>query len=132
MRYKIRVLALSLLLPVAAEAADASAGKVAFDRWCAECHAGGVGHPGAQQLERLRGAKLALLESRTDLEPAFIRYVVRHGQNAMPPYRPSEISDATLDQIARHLGAAGAATPGGRQDRSRAGRDRPAAARAPQ
>jgi (+)-pinoresinol hydroxylase len=114
MRHTIHVLALAMLLPLAAQAAAPAApaasptaapapGKIAFDRWCAECHAAGVGHPGAQQLERLRGAKLALLEARNDLAPEFIRYVVRHGQNAMPPYRPSEISDTQLDQIAQYL-----------------------------
>jgi mono/diheme cytochrome c family protein len=115
MRHAIHVLALAMLVPLAAQAAAPAApaasptvapapGKIAFDRWCAECHAAGVGHPGAQQLERLRGAKLALLEARNDLAPEFIRYVVRHGQNAMPPYRPSEISDTQLDQIAQYLG----------------------------
>jgi len=118
MRHTPHALALAMLLPAAQAAAPAAAsptaastsstqvtaqGKIAFDRWCAECHAAGVGHPGAQQLERLRGAKLALLEARTDLAPEFIRYVVRHGQNAMPPYRPSEISDAQLDEIAQYL-----------------------------
>lgn len=117
MRCTFQDLALALLLPVYAQAAAPAAppaatlptaqpslGKQAFDRWCAECHAAGVGHPGSQQLERIRGAKLALLESRTDLEPAFIRYVVRHGQNAMPAYRPSEIDDATLDHLTQYLG----------------------------
>ncbi|HMA12540.1 MAG TPA: cytochrome c [Steroidobacteraceae bacterium] len=79
-------------------------GKALFDRWCAECHSPGHGHPGTQQLERLRGAKLAELESRPDMDAAFIRYVVRNGQNAMPAYRPSEISDAGVDQIAQYLG----------------------------
>jgi (+)-pinoresinol hydroxylase len=98
------VSALALLLSTGALAAEPPAGKSLFDRWCAECHAAGVGHPGAQQLERLRGTKLALLEARNDLAPEFIRYVVRQGQNAMPPYRPSEITDAQLDQIAQYLG----------------------------
>jgi (+)-pinoresinol hydroxylase len=79
-------------------------GKVAFDRWCAECHAPGHGHSGTQQLERIRGARLSVLESRPDLEGAYIRLVVRNGQNAMPAYRPSEINDATLDSIAQYLG----------------------------
>jgi len=84
--------------------AEPSNGKAAFDRWCAECHAAGIGHPGTQQLERIRGEKLSLLESRKDLEPAYIRYIVRHGQNAMPAYRPSEISDANLELIANYIG----------------------------
>jgi (+)-pinoresinol hydroxylase len=87
-----------------AAAADVAAGKALFNRWCAECHAPGHGHPGTQQLERLKGAKLAELESRNDLNASLIRYVVRHGQNAMPAYRPSEITDAGLEQIARYIG----------------------------
>lgn len=118
MRQALSVVALTLLssapalaaspgpttAPAAQVAAAPSPGRSAFDRWCAECHAAGVGHPGTQQLERIRGSKLALLEARTDLEPAYIRYVVRHGQNAMPAYRPSEITDADLEAIAQHLG----------------------------
>ena len=117
MRHTIHGMALALaagwmpaILQAAAPAAlpvapsDIAAGKALFDRWCAECHAPGHGHPGTQQLERLRGAKLAELESRPDLTAALIRYVVRSGQNAMPAYRPSEISDAGLDQISLYLG----------------------------
>ena len=89
--------------PATATSPQPLPGKAQFDRWCAECHAAGHGHPGTQQLERIRGAKLALLESRTDLAGDYIRYVVRHGQNAMPAYRPSEISDAALGQIAQYL-----------------------------
>lgn len=97
------------LTPAIASAAtpaapDTAPGKALFDRWCAECHAPGHGHPGTQQLERLKGAKLAQLESRRDLNAALIRHVVRNGQNAMPAYRPSEISDAGLEQISKYLG----------------------------
>ena len=108
-----------MVLPMIAQAAQPgstataapSPGKVAFDRWCAECHAPGHGHPGTQQLERIRGAKLAVLESRPDLEGAYVRLVVRNGQNAMPAYRPSEISDATLESIAQYLGRKPTAKP---------------------
>lgn len=87
-----------------AATADVAPGKALFDRWCAECHAPGHGHPGTQQLERLRGEKLAELESRNDINAVLIRYVVRQGQNAMPAYRPTEISDAGLDLIAQYIG----------------------------
>ena len=106
----IALLLAAVALPALTVAAEPGAvpevapGKALFDRWCAECHAPGHGHPGTQQLERLRGSKLAELESRSDINAALIRYVVRQGQNAMPAYRPSEISDAGLDQIAQYLG----------------------------
>lgn len=111
MRHAIHAMTL-VVLPLIGQAAQPGSavtaaqapGKIAFDRWCAECHAPGHGHPGTQQLERIRGAKLAVLESRPDLEGAYIRLVVRSGLNAMPAYRPSEISDATLDSIAQYLG----------------------------
>ena len=84
-------------------AAPAPPGKLLFDRWCAECHAPGHGHPGTQQLGLTRGAKLAVLEQRSDLSTEYIRYVVRNGLNAMPPYRPSELPDAALEQISTYL-----------------------------
>ena len=104
-------LTLALLIGVSGEVAAAappattppSPGKQLFDRWCTECHGPGHGHPGTQQLERIRGAKLAVLEQRRDLNAGLIRYVVRTGQVAMPAYRPSEITDAELDQIAAYL-----------------------------
>ena len=105
MRHTLHAVGLMMLAAGAMAAApDVAPGKVLFDRWCAECHAPGHGHPGTQQLERLRGAKLAELESRPDLNATLIRHVVRRGQNAMPAYRPSEISDSGLDQIAQYLG----------------------------
>lgn len=96
--------------PAASSAPRATPGKAAFDRWCAECHAPGHGHPGTQQLERTRGPALAVLEQRTDLAPALVRVIVRNGLNAMPAYRPSEISDAELEQIVLHLVRTPAAT----------------------
>jgi (+)-pinoresinol hydroxylase len=78
-------------------------GKPLYERWCAECHAPGPGHPGTQQLDRTRGAKLAVLTERRDLSVEYLRYVVRNGQNAMPAYRQTEISDTELQQISQYL-----------------------------
>ena len=87
----------------AATAAAAPPGKAVFDRWCAECHAPGHGHPGTQQLGWTRGEKLAVLEQRKDLVPDYVNLVVRRGLVEMPPYRPTEISDAELAQLADYL-----------------------------
>jgi mono/diheme cytochrome c family protein len=87
----------------AATAAAAPPGKAVFDRWCAECHAPGHGHPGTQQLGWTRGEKLAVLEQRKDLVPDYVKLVVRRGLVEMPPYRPTEISDAELAQLAAYL-----------------------------
>jgi (+)-pinoresinol hydroxylase len=88
---------------LSADAVAPTSGKALFDRWCAECHAPGHGYPGTQQLGRAKGEKMAVLEQRQDLNAGLIRYVVRNGQVAMSAYRPSEISDAELDQIAAYL-----------------------------
>lgn len=108
-RTSILLLALAAGAVQAAQPAPGSApaalhpGKALFDRWCAECHAPGHGHPGTQQLERIRGAKLAVLEQRRDLTPDVVRAFVRNGMNAMPAYRPSEITDADLSLIGSYL-----------------------------
>jgi mono/diheme cytochrome c family protein len=88
---------------VAGEAPRGSPGEALYTRWCAECHAEGHGHPGTQQLERTRGAKLAVLTQRQDLVPQYVILVVRNGLNAMPPYRPSEISEDELALLAAWL-----------------------------
>jgi mono/diheme cytochrome c family protein len=93
-----------MALPVAAgEAPPGSPGEALYTRWCAECHAEGHGHPGTQQLERTRGAKLAVLTRRQDLVSQYVVLVVRNGLNAMPPYRPSEISEEELALLAAWL-----------------------------
>ena len=91
------------VLASGAQAADADAGKNVFDRYCAECHAAGVGHPGAQMLGWLKGERQALLEQRTDLTAVYVSLVVRQGLLEMPPYRPSEITDASLADLGAYL-----------------------------
>ncbi|HHX81982.1 MAG TPA: cytochrome c, partial [Pseudomonadaceae bacterium] len=48
-------------------------------------------------------ADQALLENRRDLQPAFIRNVVRSGFNNMFPLSRGEVSDEQLDKIVAHL-----------------------------
>lgn len=100
-------LALALALAGPARAADAAgdtaAGKALFDRHCAYCHAAGPGHAGTMRLTEARGAAKALLEERTDLDPAYVRLVVRQGLVEMPPWRKVEIDDASLAQIVAYL-----------------------------
>jgi mono/diheme cytochrome c family protein len=103
------VLAAGLLLlgETDAEAADVAPGKQIFQRYCAECHAPGFGHPGTQQLGWTRGESRAVLEKRTDLQAAYVRLVVRQGLMEMPPFRPTEIDDAQLEQLANYLAKTG-------------------------
>jgi len=86
-------------------AAEPPTGKQLFERYCAQCHAPGFGHPGTMQLERVRGKALAVLEERKDLVPAYVTTVVRNGLVEMPPYRPTEIDDAALDTLVKYLTA---------------------------
>lgn len=93
-------------------AADPPTGKQLFERYCAQCHAPGYGHPGTMQLERVRGKALAVLEERNDLVAAYVTTVVRNGLVEMPPYRPTEIDDAALATLVKYLTAA---KPGAKQ-----------------
>jgi mono/diheme cytochrome c family protein len=99
---------------VAADSAAVEHGKAVFQYWCAPCHGpgngmfgpgpGGNGLPGAMALAlKYKGTKPALLEARTDLDPALIREVVRHGIVAMPFFRKTEISSVELDAIVAYL-----------------------------
>jgi (+)-pinoresinol hydroxylase len=92
-----------ILVSGGAVAADTPSGKAIFDHDCAVCHARGPGHPGTQRLTELRGPTKAVLEERKDLSPDYIRFVVRQGLVEMPPWRPAEIDDAALKQLAQYL-----------------------------
>ena len=100
------VLSGSLLVLLAigrAVAADEPPGRAIFDRNCAPCHAAGPGHAGTMRLAEARGPANAVLEQRTDLNPAYIRLVVRQGLIEMPAWRQSEIDDEALAQLVQYL-----------------------------
>ena len=60
--------------------------------------------PGSLALQRkYRGNVPAILEQRSDLPPAYITQVVRHGISFMPSFRKTEISDADLALLAAYL-----------------------------
>ncbi len=104
MKRRSSLIALLFLVAIAnASAADAPAGKALFDHYCAVCHAAGAGHAGTMRLAELRGSANAVLEQRKNLGAAYVRQVVRQGLVEMPPWRPSEIDDAALSQIAQYL-----------------------------
>ena len=50
-----------------------------------------------------KGATPALLKERTDLNPAYIKQVVRQGLYVMPFFRKTELSDADLNAIVAYL-----------------------------
>ena len=88
-------------------------GKAVFDKWCAPCHGavapqrtmfGGSALPGTAALAlKYQGKVPAVLEQRTDLKPAYIKTVVRHGLYGMPITRKTEVSDAELDEVVAYL-----------------------------
>jgi mono/diheme cytochrome c family protein len=79
-------------------------GYVQFQMSCSVCHGSGPGKPGTRALAaKYKGATPALLEERTDLNPAYIKQVVRQGLYVMPFFRKTELSDADLNAIVTYL-----------------------------
>jgi len=88
-------------------------GKAVYGKWCAPCHgaeapktgafaAGAL--PGTLALSvKYQGKVPAVLDQRTDLAPAVIKTVVRHGLYGMPITRKTEVSDAELEDIVAYL-----------------------------
>ncbi|PQA87221.1 p-cresol methylhydroxylase [Marinicaulis flavus] len=90
----------------AAPKPEPGSGADIFAKQCSWCHAPGVDHPGTMQLGATRGEDFAVLEEREDLNADYVKYIVRHGLNAMPPFKPTAITDAELDKLANYLAAA--------------------------
>jgi mono/diheme cytochrome c family protein len=82
-------------------------GQAAFVHRCAMCHR--EGQTGAFILARRLGKEKSLLEQRTDLQPAYIRQVVRAGLVNMPRLSRVEMPDPDLDGVIAYLTAPKAA-----------------------
>ncbi|MDP6108457.1 MAG: cytochrome c [Rhodospirillales bacterium] len=82
--------------------APASAEQI-YGKWCGHCHDAGPGHPGTQRLEWSFGKDKAALMGRSDLDADYVQQVVRNGRLEMPSFRPTEISNAELDALAKLL-----------------------------
>jgi mono/diheme cytochrome c family protein len=95
-------------------------GYLVYYKWCAGCHAAPfqLADPAATGKlspvsrlplgtnllqQRYNGALPAALEQRTDLTSEAIGFYVRHGSNAMPAFRKTEISDAELGALSEYL-----------------------------
>jgi mono/diheme cytochrome c family protein len=76
-------------------------GKAAFTHRCAMCHR--EGQTGTFILARRLGKEKSLLEQRTDLQPAYIRQVVRSGLVNMPRLSRVEMPDPDLDGVIAYL-----------------------------
>lgn len=79
----------------------AAQGKAAFTHRCAMCHRDG--QTGAFILARRLGKEKSLLEQRTDLQPVYIRQIVRLGLVNMPRISRVEIPDPDLDAVIAYL-----------------------------
>lgn len=84
----------------------AMTGAQIFAQHCSHCHGPGDDHPGTRQLRVTRGEDFALLEKRTDLHADYVETIVRHGLNAMPPFKPTVITNSELDVLAKYLAKA--------------------------
>lgn len=83
--------------------ADIHDGKTLYELYCIACHGQGPGHPGTMRLQERVGEAQAALLDRDNLPPEYIKLVVREGFKLMPPFRPSEISDRQLDELAVYI-----------------------------
>jgi mono/diheme cytochrome c family protein len=85
-------------------------GEEKFEYMCAPCHGAGIGDDGRESLPgtdalriKYRGALPALLTERTDLTFESIRAYLRRGVFSMPPFRPTEITDDEIRDIAAFI-----------------------------
>jgi len=78
-------------------------GRAAFVHRCGMCHR--EGGTGTFILARRLGKEQSMLEQRTNLQPEYIRYVVRWGFVNMPRMSRVELPDADLDAVVDYLTA---------------------------
>ena len=85
-------------------------GDAKFQHSCAPCHGPGPGDDGRAMLpgtDALRikysGTLPAVLEERSDLTYPVLRTFVRQGSMSMPPFRPTELTDEEIADIAAYL-----------------------------
>jgi mono/diheme cytochrome c family protein len=86
-----------------ASTSNARAGRVTYELHCAGCHAAGLGHAATMKLKLARAEGMSVLVQRTDLTSAYISYIVRDGLLEMPPFRPTDINDEELENLAQYM-----------------------------
>ncbi len=77
-------------------------GHAVYVKYCSACHDPGSEHPGTARLADRWPHQASLLD-REHLNAEYVRYIVRHGLNLMPPFRPSEISNDELEALGNYL-----------------------------
>ena len=105
MRIVLVLLALGTTIVAAAETESLTAkqqeGRALFEATCIYCH-----NARGFATERLRTRlpeDRSVLTERTDLDPAYIRTVVRNGLASMPAYTPTDLNEAQIQAIAAYL-----------------------------
>lgn len=74
---------------LAQSAPQINKGQQFYQKVCAKCHETGIG---------------PVITGRGLPEETYV-YIARHGQNAMPAFRMTDIDDATLQELAKYLSA---------------------------
>ncbi len=78
-------------------------GEKSWKLFCEGCHMPGPEAPGTRVLAARLGWDKAPLKGRQDLDPTYVKYVVRHGLIEMAPLRPTDITDEELDALIAYL-----------------------------
>jgi mono/diheme cytochrome c family protein len=103
----LALLRIGLVQGATASKDELAHGLEVFEAWCAPCHApvsGAERLAGTSTLEMVyKGAKPSALEQRTDLTAQKIAFYVRHGDNAMPWFRKTELSDEDVAAVGAYL-----------------------------
>lgn len=111
MRTGVLMLAIAPMLVAAAACMAAPkakpvqvSGRDVYERNCAACHDDHAQAPGTIALATRDGNPAqAALTARDNLDPTMVAFVVRHGVNAMPPFRKSQITDGELSTLTSWL-----------------------------
>ncbi len=108
----LTAVALGAAMQAAAQApAGIERGRRVYENNCAVCHDPGPGHPGTQLLAIKRGPEFAVIRGRRDLAADYVQSVVRNGHIEMPPFRPTDASDADIAALVEFLHSAAATDP---------------------
>jgi len=109
----VALLGIALSVAAVAQQTAVQRGDAKFQHSCAPCHGAGVGDDGRAMLPGTDALRIKykgsnppvppLLEQRTDLTAPVIKVFVRHGSFSMPPFRPTELTDAEITDIAAYI-----------------------------
>lgn len=78
-------------------------GEKSWQLFCEGCHKPGTEGPGTRVLADRLGWDKAPLKGRQDLDPTYVKHVVRRGLIEMAPLRPTDITDEELDALITYL-----------------------------